>query len=77
MNEKELLTEMLRMHEAEEDMSIDFATENYEGLKRLWQQGLSCYVVTKVMSGNVRLRRDITGILTPAGVERAKAIISR
>ncbi len=77
MNEQELLIEMLRMHEAGEDLSIAFANENYEGLNNLWQQGLSCYVVTKVVSGNVRLRRDSLGVLTPAGVARAKAIISR
>jgi len=74
MNEKELLTEMLRLHEAGESLSKDYATDNYEGLKNLWEQGLSSYNVTKMVAGNVRLRRVHTGILTPKGVEKAKTL---
>lgn len=73
MNEKELLVEMLRLHEAGESLSIAFVNENYEGLKRLWERGLSCYRVTKKVSGNVRPTRIHSGILTPAGVEEAKS----
>lgn len=74
MNEKELLIEMLRLHESGESLSITFATENYEGLKNLWEHGLSCYQVTKMVGGNVRSRRIYSGILTPAGIEEAKSL---
>lgn len=74
MNEKEILAEMLRLHETGGALSITFATENYEGLKNLWEQGLSSYQVTKMVAGNVRSRRVFSGVLTPAGVEKAKAL---
>lgn len=74
MNEKELLTVLLKIHEAGESLPKDFATDNYEGLRSLWDKGLSCYNVTKMMAGNVRSRRVHTGVLTPAGVEKAKSI---
>lgn len=35
MNEKALLVEMLRLHEAGESLSIGFATENFDGLNKL------------------------------------------
>jgi len=74
MNEKTLLVEMLRLHEAGESLSISFATENFDGLNKLWVQGLSCYQVTKMVAGNVRSRRVFPGVLTPAGIERAKTL---
>jgi len=74
MNEQELLTELLRMHEAGELLPKEFATNNYEGLKDLWDKGLSSYNVTKMVTGNVRLRHAHSGVLTPSGVEKAKAI---
>ena len=74
MNEQELLTELLRMHEAGESMPRDFAAQNYEGLKSLWEQGLSCYRVTKMVAGNIQLRRVHSGVLSPLGLEKAKAI---
>ncbi|WEF26266.1 hypothetical protein PYR66_13025 [Klebsiella aerogenes] len=75
MNEQELLIELLRMHEANESLTSDFAIENYEGLKNLFDKGLSNYRVTKMMAGNVRARKERTGgILTPVGLEKAKAI---
>lgn len=74
MNEQELLTELLRMHEAGESLSKEFATENYEGLSSLWDKRLICYSVVKMTAGNVRLRRVYSGVLRPAGVEKAKAI---
>ncbi|HHT5654743.1 TPA: hypothetical protein ACTZFF_000414 [Klebsiella pneumoniae] len=74
MNEQELLTELLRMHEADESLSKEFAAQNYEGLKRLWEQGLSCYRVTKMVTGNIQLRRVHLGVLSPLGLEKARAI---
>jgi len=74
MNEDVLLIEMLRLHEEGDSLSIAFATENYEGLKNLWEQGLSCYQVTKKVSDRVQLRRIHLGVLTPAGVEKAKSL---
>ncbi|EMO7188670.1 hypothetical protein JHE03_24305 [Pluralibacter gergoviae] len=74
MNEKELLAELLRMHKADESLSRDFATKNYQGLKNLWEQGLSSYQVTKMTAGNIRIRRVHLGVLTPAGFEKANAL---
>lgn len=74
MNDKELLIEMLRLHEAGESLSIVFATKNHEGLKTLWEQNLSCYQVTKKVAGNVRTRRVYSGVLTPAGLEKARSL---
>lgn len=74
MNEKALLVEMLRQHESGESLSITFVNENYEGLKNLWEQGLSCYRVTKMVAGNVRSRRMFPGVLTPAGIEKANTL---
>lgn len=74
MNEQELLTELLRMHEAGELLPKEFATKNYEGLKDLWDKGLSSYNVTKMVTGDVRPRHVHSGVLTPPGVEKAKAI---
>lgn len=74
MNEKELLIEMLRLHESGKYLSVTFATENYEGLKKLWVQGLSSYQVTRMVAGNVRARRVSSGVLTPAGVDKAKSL---
>lgn len=77
MNEKALLVEMLRQHESGGSLSISFVNENYEGLKNLWLQGLSCYQVTKMMAGNVRSRRVYPGVLTPTGIEKAKPFIGQ
>lgn len=74
MKEKEILAEMLRLHETGESLSITFATENYEALKNLWEKGLSSYQVTKMVADNVRSRRVFPGVLTPAGVEKAKSL---
>lgn len=73
MNENALLVEMLRLHESGKSLSIAFATEHYEGLKNLWEQNLSCYQVTKMVAGNVRTRRVYSGVLTPAGLEKARS----
>jgi len=74
MTEKSLLLEMFRLHEVGGSVSIAFANENYEGLKNLWEQELSCYQVTKKVSGRVQIRRIHLGVLTPAGVEKAKSL---
>lgn len=74
MKGKEILVEMLRLHETEESLSIAFATENYDELKNLWEEVLSSYHVTKMVVGNVRSRRVFPGVLTPAGVEKARSL---
>ena len=74
MTENDLLREMLRLHEAGEDLPNSLANENFEILNLLWDKGLSSYRVTKMVAGNVKSRRVHLGVLTPLGIERAKAI---
>ena len=74
MTENDLLREMLRLHEAGEGLPNSLATDNFESLNRLWDKGLSSYRVTRMVAGNVRIRRVYPGVLTPVGIERAKAI---
>lgn len=74
MTEHETLKEMLRMHNANEPLTQEFANDHYEELNKLWSKGLSSYEVTKMITGRVRARRKHRGILTPLGLEKAKEI---
>jgi len=74
MTENDLLREMLRLHKAGEGLPNSLVNDNFESLSLLWDKGLSSYRVTKMAAGNIRCRRVYPGILTPVGIERAKAI---
>ena len=49
------------------------STESYtDGLKRLFDQGLSCYLITVMTAGNICFRSVYEGVLTPKGLQLAR-----
>jgi len=68
----DLLAELLKMHEADQPLERSFVEANAEGLARLFEQGLSCYSVTRAQAGNIRFRPEHEGVLTPKGLLLAR-----
>lgn len=63
-----LLVELLKLHEAGKTLERPFVEANADGLKRLFDQGLSCYSITRMQAGNIRFRPIHDGVLTPKGL---------
>ncbi|WPP02416.1 hypothetical protein SFA35_25835 (plasmid) [Pseudomonas sp. HR96] len=67
-----LLAELLKLHEANQTLERSFVETNADGLKRLFDQGLSCYSITLMTAGNIRFRQVYEGVLTPKGLQLAR-----
>lgn len=72
MTEKDLLLQMLHMHDAKESLTVDFINTHSDALEALWEKGLSTYRITKMQSGKARGRRIYNGVLTPQGEKIAR-----
>lgn len=67
-----LLAELLKLHEANQTLERSFVEANADGLKRLFDQGLSCYSITVMTAGNICFRPVYEGVLTPKGLQLAR-----
>lgn len=67
-----LLAELLKLHEANQTLERSFVEANADGLKRLFDQGLSCYSITVMIAGNIRFRPVYDGVLTPKDLQFAR-----
>jgi len=64
--------ELLKLHEANQTLERAFVEANADGLKRLFDQGLSCYSITVMTAGNICFRPVYEGVLTPKGLQLAR-----
>lgn len=69
-----LLAELLKLHEADQPLEHPFLEANADGLEKLFEQGLSCYSITRMQAGNIRFRHVYEGVLTPKGLLLARQI---
>lgn len=70
------LLALLVMHEKGETPTRPFINEHAEVFEILWQRGLGCFQIFRMEAGNIRPRRVYSGVLTPRGIEAAKALRS-
>ena len=69
-----VLSALLVMHEKGEAPDKPFIEAHVEVFESLWTRGLGCYRITRMEAGNIRARKEYSGVLTPRGVETAKAL---
>ena len=67
-----LLAELLKLHENEKTPEKAFIDTNVDGFEKLWVQGLGCYMITRMVAGNIKARRMFEGVLTPKGLLAAR-----
>lgn len=69
-----MLRTLLKMHEEGQELERTFIESNAEIFERLWAKGYGCYRITRMQAGNIRPRREYAGLLTPRGIEAARAL---
>lgn len=70
----DLLSKLHSMHEDGETPDHTFIQDNVDVFEQLWERGFSCYKITRFVAGNIKSRKMFPGVLTPHGIEAAKAL---